>query len=124
MKLSQEFLKKLIDSQLNLRFSKEKYSGYEIGLTNNEYGDKDKLIYKGLIKTNFYDIDIIHELNNNIKGEKLPKVLKQGKVVCVIGKPKEHNIVGIFYHEHRAPLEFIKWSKSLYDNFLIYMGIY
>lgn len=83
-----------------------------------EYGDKDKLLYKGLLKTNFYDINSIHELNNNISGEKLPKILKQGEVVCVIGKPKDSSLVGIFYHEHRDPNEFIKWTKHLYENFL------
>lgn len=83
-----------------------------------EYGDKNKLLYKGLIKTNFYDIDSIHELNNNISGEKLPKILKQGEVVCLIGKPEASSIVGIFYHEHREPFEFVKWTKNLYENFL------
>lgn len=33
-----------------------------------EYGDKDKLLYKGLFKANFYDLDSINELNNNISG--------------------------------------------------------
>ncbi|MGN6710521.1 hypothetical protein [Anaerocolumna jejuensis] len=84
-----------------------------------EYGDKDKLLYKGLFKANFYDLDSINELNNNISDKKLPKVLKQGEVVCVVGKPEESSIVGIFYHEYREPIEFARWTRALYEKLLM-----
>lgn len=92
-----------------------------VNLDNNlicEYGDKNKLLYQGLIKTNFFDISTIHELNKSLVGQDLPKILKQGKVVCVIGKPDEKNMIGILYHEHRTPAELIKWTKYIYNCLL------
>ena len=45
----------------------------------------------------------------------MPKIFKQGEVVCVIGKPFEQGVFGIFYHENREPKEFMKWAKYLYS---------
>lgn len=82
------------------------------------YGDKEKLLYDGLVKTYFYDMSTIDELNRSITGEERPQIYKQGKVVCVIGKPDPESMVGIFYHNHRAPKEFMAWSQQIYHDFL------
>ena len=80
-----------------------------------EYGDKKKLSYQGLFKRNFYNIEMIQDLYKIICNQNSPKIFKQGEVVCVIGKPFEQGVFGIFYHENREPKEFMKWAKYLYS---------
>ena len=65
-------------------------------------------------KRNFYNIEMIQDLYKIICNQNLPKIFKQGEVVCVIGKPFEQGVFGIFYHENREPKEFMKWAKYLY----------
>ncbi|WBW96114.1 hypothetical protein [Oceanirhabdus sp. W0125-5] len=80
------------------------------------FGNKEELEYQGLIQTNFYDIDNVYSLNNSLEGQELPKLFRQGKVACIIFKPTNSVIVGMFYHEKRDFREYCNWSKELNEE--------
>ncbi len=65
------------------------------------YGDKTKLKYTGLVQTLFGDGDSIRDLNAHLDGQMMPRSWRQGEVACILSKPVESTIVGLFYHEHR-----------------------
>ena len=77
------------------------------------FGDKAKLKYKDLIQTLFGDGDSIRDLNAHLDGQIMPQSWRQGKVACILSKPVESTIVGLFYHEQREPTESYRFSKEL-----------
>lgn len=81
--------------------------------TIETFGNKSELVYKGLLKTHFHDMDTIYSLNNFLEGQKLPKLFRQGEVACIICKPNNNVIVGMLYHEQREFLEYYNWSKEI-----------
>ncbi|MBN1045260.1 MULTISPECIES: hypothetical protein [unclassified Clostridium] len=87
-----------------------------IDLENNNietFGNKDELKYDGLLKTHFYDMDTIYNLNDFLERQQLPKLFKQGEVVCIICKPQSDIIVGLLYHEERNFMECYKSVKEI-----------
>ncbi|WP_061313044.1 hypothetical protein [Clostridium botulinum] len=86
-----------------------------IDLENNNietFGNKDELKYDGLLKTHFYDMNTIYNLNDFLERQQLPK-FKQGEVVCIICKPQSDIIVGLLYHEERNFMECYKSVKEI-----------
>ncbi len=76
-------------------------------------GDQAKLKYKDLIPTLFGAGDSIRDLNNSLEGQMMPRTWRQGEVACILCKPVESAIVGLFYHEHREPAESYRFSEQL-----------
>ncbi|SFA79917.1 hypothetical protein [Clostridium frigidicarnis] len=92
-----------------------------INLDNNSiktFGNKDDLAYDGLLKTHFYDIDTIYNLNSFLEGQQLPKLFKQGEVLCIICKPKSNIIVGLLYHEKRDFIQYYKVAKEINEEII------
>ncbi|APC40331.1 hypothetical protein [Clostridium estertheticum] len=81
-----------------------------------EIGDSSKLEYDGLLKTHFNDMETIIKLNGFLEGQQLPKLFKQGKVICIICKPKNNIIVGLFYHEDKDFTHYYKKAKELNEE--------
>ncbi len=79
----------------------------------DNFGDKAKLKYQGLVQTLFGDGDSIRDLNASLEGQMVPRSWRQGEVACILSKPVESTIVGLFYHEHRKPAESYCFSNEL-----------
>ena len=77
------------------------------------FGDKTKLKYKGLVQTLFGDGDSIRDLNTSLEGQMMPRTWGQGEDACVVCKPAESIIVGLFYHEQRELAEAYHFSQEL-----------
>jgi hypothetical protein len=77
------------------------------------FGDKTKLRYKGLVQTLFGDGNSIRDLNASLEGQMMPQTWGQGEDACIVCKPAENFIVGLFYHEQREPAESYRFSKQL-----------
>lgn len=70
-----------------------------------EIGDKNKLEYSGLLNTLFGDKESIFRLNNSLKNQIMPQSWGQGKVSCIVCKPVEDILIGLFYHNEKDGLE-------------------
>ncbi len=79
----------------------------------DNFGDQTKLKYKGLVQTLFGDGDSIRDLNTSLEGQMMPRTWGQGEDTCVVCKPAECIIVGLFYHEQREPAEAYHFSQEL-----------
>lgn len=83
-----------------------------------ELGNKEKLVYDGIFKTYFYDMETVHGLNSLLEGQLMPKVFKQGKLTCCVCKPNTNTIMGIFYNETRDTIGSYKWTKLINEEVL------
>lgn len=76
-------------------------------------GSLTKLEYKDLVEQLFGDIQQIKILNDSLSGQQLPRAWKQGKVKCLVCKPKDNIIVGLFYNEYRSLFESIDFGNKV-----------
>lgn len=76
-------------------------------------GNSDTLLFDGMIKTNFYDMKTALVLNEFLKTQYMPKVFKQGEVLCVIIKPNDDYIIGLFYHDNSEANEVFQRTEHL-----------
>ncbi|WP_324822874.1 hypothetical protein [Sinanaerobacter sp. ZZT-01] len=72
-----------------------------------------ELEYKDLVEQLFYDMEQIKVLNFSLIGQQLPRSWKQGKVKCLICKPKDSIVVGLFYNEYRMLSESIDFGCEI-----------
>ena len=79
-------------------------------------GSSESLLFDGMIKTNFYDIETALVLNDFLKTQYMPKVFKQGEVMCVITKPNDDYIIGLFYHDDRKAKEVFQRTEYLNER--------
>ena len=79
-------------------------------------GSRESLFFDGMIKTNFYDIETALVLNDFLKTQYMPKVFKQGEVMCVITKPNDDYIIGLFYHDDREAKEVFQRTEYLNER--------
>lgn len=86
--------------------------------TLEEFGDKEKLSYDGILKSYFYDMETIYRLNSLLSNELIPKVFRQGELACCVSKPNPSTIIGMFYNESRDAVESYKWSKFINQELL------
>jgi len=77
---------------------------------------RESLFFDGMIKTNFYDIETALVLNEFLKTQYMPKVFKQGEVMCVITKPNDDYIIGLFYHDDREAKEVFQRTEYLNER--------
>lgn len=79
----------------------------------DKIGDVTELEYKDLVEQLFGDIQQIKLLNDSLAGQQLPRVWQQGKVRCLVSKPKDSIILGLFYNESRSIKESICFWKEI-----------
>lgn len=72
-----------------------------------------ELEYKDLVEQLFGDIQQIKLLNDSLSGQQIPHSWRQGKVKCLVCKPKDSMIIGLFYNEYRALLESIDFGDKV-----------
>ncbi len=78
-------------------------------------GNKTELEYFSLVENLFGNIEHIHALNESLKGQIMPQSWKQGNVKCLVCKPVDNVIVGLFYNEERTAIESYRFGKTLND---------
>ena len=63
-----------------------------------EYGDKERLPYKGkeLTAYEFSGPENMPVLDKFLEGQILPQTFRQGEASCIICKPREDVIIGVF----------------------------
>ncbi|WBW96125.1 hypothetical protein [Oceanirhabdus sp. W0125-5] len=76
-------------------------------------GDKSKLVYDDLVTDLFDNIDSIYSLDKSIEGQRMPQTWRQGEVKCIVCKPSNNILVGLFYNEYRDTIESYQWSKEV-----------
>jgi hypothetical protein len=79
-------------------------------------GDISALEHTGLIKGLFYDLDTIHNLNQSLDGQILPRIWGQGNVRCIVCKPYEGIIIGLFCKEEMSLYDFYMWTKKVDED--------
>lgn len=79
----------------------------------DKIGDVTELEYKDLVEQLFGSIQQIKLLNDSLVGQQLPRSWKQGKVKCLVCKPKDTIIVGLFYNEKRPFIESIDFGNEI-----------
>ena len=78
-------------------------------------GDVDAVENADLMVTLFADRESVESLNRSLEGQKLPRAWSQGKVSCIVCKPTDDAIVGLFVTEKREAVQQYHWSKKADD---------
>lgn len=92
-----------------------------VDLTNNmqyQIGNKADLAYEGLYNSLFYDTQSIINLNESLKGQIMPQSWKQGDLKCLVVKPNESVLIGLFYVDVPNAVDSYKLAKEI-NNGLI-----
>lgn len=75
-------------------------------------GDPDVVGNTDLIAALFADSETVESLNRSLEGQILPRIWGQGKVSCIVCKPTEKTIVGLFVIDKRDAVQKYHWSKK------------
>ncbi len=86
------------------------------GVRWEEYGNKEKVKYKGIVNQYFPGPIIAKSLNEMLSESILPQVVTQGEVACMLFKPVPNLIVGLFLESHEGVIERAKRSRALNDQ--------
>jgi hypothetical protein len=82
------------------------------------FGSKDTLTYEGLYNSLFGDMEIIKKLNDSLEGQLMPQSWKQGELKCLVVKPNEKILAGLFFNDTKNAMESYKLGKQM-NNELI-----
>lgn len=75
------------------------------------YGSKDNLIYEGLFNSLFGNMESIIKLNKSLDGQIMPQSWKQGELKCLVVRPNDKVLIGLFYNDVDNVLESYKIGK-------------
>ncbi len=76
-------------------------------------GDAKALGADDLFNQLFLDFETVSALNRSLQGQLLPRTWSQGKVCCIVCKPSEDVLVGLFCVGERDPVAQYHWSKQV-----------
>lgn len=76
-------------------------------------GHKEKLNRIDLVNSLFGDKNSIKALNDSLEGQLMPRIWGQGEVSCIVCKPVNNILVGLFFHDTREPIETYRFSKEM-----------
>jgi len=76
-------------------------------------GDSRAVAGDDLFNSLFLDFECVSALNRSLQGQLLPRTWSQGKVSCIVCKPEEDVIVGLFSLNERDPVAQYHWTKKL-----------
>lgn len=76
-------------------------------------GNKNDLTYEGLYNSLFYNTQSIITLNESLKGQIMPQSWKQGDLKCLVVKPNETILVGLFYIDVPNTVDSYKLAKQI-----------
>jgi len=83
--------------------------------TLTSIGWRYKLPYQGLLDL-FHDEESVKSLNDSLVGEIMPQAMRQGELKCLICKPKNDILIGLFYVEKRDVGDAYIFGKKLNDE--------
>lgn len=75
-------------------------------------GDLEAVDYTDLISSLFADRETVESLNRSLEGQTLPRVWSQGKASCIVCKPADETIVGLFVMDELDTLQQYHRSKK------------
>lgn len=75
-------------------------------------GDPKELGNTDLISTLFTDRETVESLNRHLERQILPRTWSQGEVACIVCKPNDETIVGLFVMDERDAVQQFHWSKK------------
>lgn len=61
----------------------------------------------------FRDADAVFVTGRSLEGQIFPRTWSQGNISCIVCKPNEKTMVGLFCSDQRNPVEKYHWSKQL-----------
>lgn len=85
-------------------------------------GGKDNLTYEGLFNSLFGDMEIILRLNESLEGQCMPQSWKQDQLKCLVVKPTDKVLVGLFYNDTKNAVDSYKFGKQLNDELIEIWG--
>lgn len=65
-----------------------------------------------LISTLFADSETVESLSRSLEGQLLPRAWNQGKATCIVCKPTDETIVGLFVIDELDAVQQYHWSKK------------
>jgi len=74
---------------------------------------REPLQYDGLVQGLFGDRERVLALDRSLLERPTPRLWGQGAVSCVICKPNDTTIVGLFSNKQREPAELYHWSLEI-----------
>lgn len=75
-------------------------------------GEREAMGNTDLISTLFADSETIESLNRSLEGQILPRTWNQGKVSCIVCKPADETIVGLFATDELDAVQQYHWSRK------------
>jgi len=75
-------------------------------------GDPEAVENTDLISTLFADRETIEALNRSLDGQILPRAWSQGKASCIVCKPTDDTVVGLFVMDELDAVQQYHWSKN------------
>lgn len=85
---------------------------------NYTLGDKSTFTYDGLYDSLFGDEENILRLNESLEGRIIPHSWKQGELKCLVVKPNDNIIMGLFYNDHQNAIESYKTGKRISNEMI------
>ena len=82
----------------------------------DSFGDATAIVGTDLVNTLFADRESINALQRSLQGQLLPRIWSQGDLTCIVCKPSEDVIVGLFCRALRDPVEQYHRSTNLNDE--------
>lgn len=71
------------------------------------------LEFDDLVNTLFRDAEAILATSRYLEGQILPRIWNQGQESCVLCKPNDQTLVGLFLSDQRNPVEKYRWFQQL-----------
>lgn len=86
------------------------------------FGSKDNLTCEGLFNCLFGDMESILRLNESLEGQSMPQSWKQGELKCLVVKPTDKALVGLFYNDTKNAVDSYKFGKQLNNELIKKLG--
>lgn len=81
-----------------------------------QVGDVDRLEWKGMLNNLFGDAEAIKNLGGFLEGQTTPRLQKQGQIQCILLKPQENLVIGLFDQSGRATTEIFAEAQEVLDE--------
>lgn len=75
-------------------------------------GEQEAMGNTDLISTLFANRETIESVDRSLEGQVLPRVWNQGNVCCIVCKPANQTIVGLFATDELDTVQLYRWSRE------------
>jgi len=84
-------------------------------------GEPESVENTDLLTSLFADSETLESLSRSLEGQILPQIWNQGQVSCVVCKPTDTTLVGLFVKDDLDAVEQYRWSqranKAIQESF-------